>query len=256
MDLNRNVGSTRALGVVRLRPRGFHLRLLLICAVTLIGFVGFAFRAQSDSSITYDVLFSDYAGGAPLKWLANKGFQPQRDADNPRKVTFTPTGEFLRLETKRQAAGLLVSATDIPVYSKIRIKWGVDAFPPGASYAKGVRSEAIMVYVFFGTEKLPSGHFLVPDSPYFIGLFLSDSDPIGEGFKGRLFHAGGRYVCADRAQSGQSIITEYPIAVDFKQLFGQANLPAISGLGIDIDTENAKGNGVAKSFISEIEILR
>jgi len=255
MDSHESVGTTRAPGK---RPwqRGIRPHHLVICAVTLIGCLGLVFRVQSASSIAYDVLFSNYDGGSPLKWLANKGFKPQRDADNQSRITLTPTGEFLKLETKRQAAGLLLSEVNVPEYAKIRIKWGVDVFPPGASYAKGVRSEAIMVYVFFGNEKLPSGHFLVPNSPYFIGLFLSDSDPIGEGFKGRLFHAGGRYVCADHAQRGQLVITEYPIAEDFKRLFGQTHAPAISALGIAIDTENAKGNGLAKSFISEIELLR
>jgi hypothetical protein len=33
-------------------------------------------------------------------------------------------------------------------------------------------------------------------------------------------------------------------------------VPAVSGIGIGIDTEHAKGNGVAKSFISEIEFLK
>ena len=49
--------------------------------------------------------------------------------------------------------------------------------------------------------------------------------------------------------------TDFPIAASFRQLFGQTHTPAISGLGIGIDTENAKGSGAAKSFISEIELL-
>jgi hypothetical protein len=161
----------------------------------------------------------------------------------------------LVLETKTQAAGLLLSEVDVSTYSKIRIRWGVDAFPHGASYAKGVRSESIMVYVFFGTEKIRSGSFLIPDSPYFIGLFLCDSDPVGEAFKGRYFQAGGRYVCIDHARKGEEVTTDFPIAAIFRQLFGQTHAPAISGLGIGIDTESTKGSGVAKSFISEIELL-
>jgi hypothetical protein len=208
------------------------------------------------SSITYDVQFSDYVSGPTLQWLAKKGFEPQRDAANSKKVVFSHTGSALVLETSKQAAGLVLSQVNVHTYSNIRIKWGVNAFPPGASYANGVRSESIMVYVFFGTKKISSGHFLVPDSPYFIGLYLCDSDPVGQGFQGRYFKAGGRYVCVDRAPKGQEITTDYPIAETFKQFFGQSHAPPISGLGVGIDTENAKGNGVAKSFISEIELLR
>src|SRR6516165_9370857 len=64
---------------------------------------------------------------------------------------------------------------------------------------------------YLGTNP-SSGHFLVPDSPYFIGLFLCDSDPIGEGFRGRYFQAGGRYICIDRATKGKEITTDFPIA--------------------------------------------
>jgi len=238
------------------RMRRILLRHLVISMLVPVSLFGPVERAESASSITYDVVFTDYSGGPALKWLANKGFEPQRDATNQNRIILSPTAQHLELEAKRQATGLLLSPANVSEYSTIRIKWGVDAFPSGASYAKGVRSEAIMVYVFFGKEKLPSGHFLVPDSPYFIGLFLSDSDPVGEGFKGRLFHAGGRYVCADRAQKGQPITTDFPIAGTFKQQFGQSSALPISAIGVSIDTENAKGNGVAKSFISEIELLK
>jgi hypothetical protein len=223
--------------------------LMVISPVVLIG------TAQA-SSITYQVSFSDYVSGSILQWLAKKGFEPKRDTTNRNRVVLSHTGNAFVLETKRQAAGLLLSAVDVHTYSKIRIRWGVNIFPPGASYAKGVRSEAIMVFVFFGTEKISSGHFLVPNSPYFIGLYLCELDPIGEGFKGRYFQAGGRYVCVDHASIGKEVVTEFPIAETFKQFFGQSHAPAISGLGVGIDTENAKGNGVAKSFISEIELLQ
>jgi hypothetical protein len=223
--------------------------LIVVSAVLLTG-------TAHASSIAYDVLFSDYVSGSTLQWLAKKGFEPKRDATNGNKVVLSHAENALVLQTKKQAAGLLLSEVNIHTYSKIRIRWGVDDFPLGASYAKGIRSEAIMVYVFFGTKKISSGHFLVPDSPYFIGLFLCDSDPIGEGFQGQYFKAGGRYICIDRAPKGKEITTDYPIAETFKLTFGQSAAPAVSGIGIGIDTEHAKGNGVAKSFISQIEFLK
>jgi Protein of unknown function (DUF3047) len=230
-------------------------RRLVIWTLLVAGVVSIIVGAARASNVTYDVEFSDYLGGSTLHWLAKKGFEPKRDATNKNRVIISHSGSALVLETKTQAAGLLLSEINVRTYSKIRIKWGVDAFPNGASYAKGVRSESIMVYVFFGTEKIRSGSFLIPASPYFIGLFLCDSDPVGEAFKGRYFQDGGRYVCIDRAHKGQELITDFPIAESFKQLFGQSQSPSISGLGIGIDTESAKGNGAAKSFISEIELL-
>jgi hypothetical protein len=228
-----------------------RLHCLLIWMLTLFG-VGLVARAESASIISYDVSFSDYGGGSPFNWLASKGFEMKRRAG---EVFVTPAENVLVLETGEKAAGLLVSEVNVSRYSKIRITWGVSAFPPGASYVKGVRSEAIMVYVFFGSEKLPSGSPIIPDMPYFIGLSLCETDPVGEGFKGRYFQAGGRYVCIDRVHKGEAVITEYPIADAFRRLFGQSQAPAITGMGVAIDTESAKGNGVAKSFISKIEIL-
>jgi len=230
-------------------------RTLVICTVVVMS-AAFLVATARAAAITYDVIFMDYASGPTLQWLDKKGFEPERDATNSKKVVVSHTGNALVLETRKQAAGLLLSQVQIHTYSTIRIKWGVNAFPPGASYAKGVRSEAIMVYVFFGTEKISSGHFLVPDSPYFIGLYLCDSDPVGQGFTGRYFKAGGRYVCVDRAPIGKEVVTDFPIADAFKQFFGQNHAPPISGLGVGIDTENAQGNGVGKSFISEIELLQ
>jgi len=228
---------------------------LVVWTVVVMSLAFLAATAHAES-ITYDVIFTDYAGGPTLQWLDKKGYKPERDTTNSKKVVVSHTGKALSLETRKQAAGLLLSQVQIHTYSTMRITWGVNTFPPGASYAKGVRSEAIMVYVFFGTEKIESGHFLVPDSPYFIGLYLCDSDPVGQAFTGRYFKAGGRYVCIDRATIGKEVVTDYAIADAFKQFFGQKQPPPISGVGVGIDTENAKGNGVAKSFISEIEFLK
>jgi len=220
--------------------------------LTMLGVVGLVVHARSAPIISYDISFSGYSGGSPTDWLAGKGYELKREAGG---VFFVPVGNDLVLETKEKAAGLLVSEVNVPSYSNIRIKWGVDVFPPGASYVKGIRSEAIMVYAFFGNQKLPSGSSIIPDIPYFIGMSLCDSDPVGEGFKGRDFKTGGRYVCISRAHKGQTLTTEYPIADAFRRQFGQSRAPAITGLGIAIDTESAKGNGVAKSFISQIELL-
>jgi hypothetical protein len=106
------------------------------------------------------VSFADYSEGSILQWLAKKGFAPKRDAADPKRVVLSFANKSLVLETKRRAAGLLLNETDVQSYSRIRIAWGVDTFPAGASYAGGVRSEAIMVLIFFGSKKLPSGSLL------------------------------------------------------------------------------------------------
>ena len=58
-----------------------------------------------------------------------------------------------------------------------------------------------MLYIFFGTEKISSGHMLIPNSPYFIALFLCQDEQIDFPYKGRYFHASGRFVCLSKTQA-------------------------------------------------------
>jgi len=212
--------------------------------------------AEAAEHPAYSVDFTGFPGRNVLKWLGTKGFVPKQDAANGRKVVYDVEDGDLKLEAKSQALGLLLDETDVLNYSKIRIEWGVDAFPPGASYEKGVRSESVMIYVFFGKERISSGSFLIPDSPYFLGLFLCESGKTNEAFTGRFFQAGGRYICLDRPPLGQLVTTEYPIADAFTRIFGKSQAPDISGFGISIDTSSAKGKGTARAFVRKIEFLQ
>ena len=229
--------------------------LLAICAIAGSVTITSPIPARSADSLIYGVEFSGFPGGSVLRWLRSKGFQPKQDASNARKVVYSVSHGDLVLETKTHAFGLLLNETDVRDYSRVRIEWGIDAFPSGASYEKGIRSEAVMVYVFFGKERHASGSLFVPDSPYFIGLFLCESGSINEPFKGRYHHAGGRFICVDRPPLGVSVTTDFPIAEAFTRIFGKDRASDISGFGIAIDTANARGAGVAKSFIKKIEFL-
>ena len=228
----------------------------IYCTMLIFLFLISARSTESAPTVIYGVDFAGYAGGAVLPWLSAKGFVPKQDASNTRKIVYFDDEHDLVLATKTRAFALLLNEADVQGYSKIRIEWGVDIYPPGASYEKGVRAEAVMVYVFFGNERLASGSFLIPDSPYFIGLFLCESEPTGRAFTGRYYHAGGRFVCVDRPPPGELVTTEYPIAEAFTLLFGKSPAPVISGFGIAIDTNNAKGDGVAKAFVRKIEFVK
>jgi len=170
--------------------------LAIACSVLAVS------AARSASSVIYSVDFSGFSGGPVLRWLESKGFVPKRDASNSRRVVYSVAHDTLMLETKTRAFGLLLNEADVRGYSRVRIEWGVDAFPPGASYEKGIRSKAIMVYVFFGKQRHASGSLFVPDSPYFIGLFLCESDATNQPFTGRYHHTSGRFVCVDRPSPG------------------------------------------------------
>lgn len=229
---------------------------LALCAILGLVILVAARPAQPAQPVIYSVDFTGFPGGTILKWLSSKGFVPKQDASNANKVVYYDEDSDLVLETKTRAFGLLLNEADVRGYSKIRIEWGVNAYPPGASYEKGIRAEAVMVYVFFGKDRLSSGSLLIPDSPYFIGLFLCESGLTNEPFTGRYYRAGGRFLCVDRPPLGALVTTEYPIADAFTRIFGKDQAPDISGFGISIDTNNAKGNGVAKAFVRKIEFLK
>lgn len=212
--------------------------------------------ADPAGSVIYSEDFSGYRSGSVLKWLGSKGFQPKQDATNTSKISYVIEDGVLQLEAKQRAMGLLINETNFFDATDIRIDWGVNAFPPGASYEKGVRSESIMVYVFFGDKKVSSGSMLVPDSPYFIGLMLCESGKTDYPYTGRYFKAGGRYVCVNQTTAGTPMVSIFPIAESFQKYFDQATTPPISGFAISIDTDSAKGPGTAKSFITKIEFLR
>jgi len=259
MRTSRGAGQSRESGAAgKLAFLGGTSRraFVALLAIALLGLAGPGKPAQSASSIIYAIDFAGFAGGSVLKWLEARGFLPRQDAGNANRIVYSVARDTLNLETKTRAFGLLLNETDVRDYSKIRIEWGVDAFPQGASYENGVRSEAVMVYVFFGKERHSSGSLFIPDSPYFIGLFLCESGATNQPFTGRYHQASGRFVCVDRPSPGAPVTTEYPIAEAFTRIFGKHQAPDISGFAISIDTASTPGTGVAKSFIKKIEFLK
>lgn len=216
--------------------------LLAICAIAALTATAPIHLARA-ADAQRGVDFSGFTGGSVLSWLGTKGFKPKQDASNARRVVYSAAPDQLELETKSRAFGLLLKEMDVRDPSRVHIEWGVDAFPPGASYEKGIRSEAIMVYIFFGKERRASGSMFVPDSPYFLALFLCESDATDKPFKGRYHHASGRFICVARPQPGAIDATDFPLAETFKRVFGKN----------EVDTSNVTGSGAAKSFIRRIE---
>ena len=212
--------------------------------------------AAADSAVAYQVDFMGYTSGPALQWLRQKGFVAEQDADNQSKIVLSIHDGALVLEAKKRALGLLLNEEDVPGSGRIRIEWGVDAFPEGVSYDKDIRSEPIMVYTFFGKKRVASGSLLVPDSPYFIGLFLCESGRTNHPYTGRYFKAGGRFVCVSLARVGEKVVSEFDLGAAAMKYFKLSEVPPISGFAIGIDTDKAKGSATAKSYIRKIEYLK
>ena len=202
--------------------------------------------------------FSDYKpdSGSVRDWLAAKGFGFERDTKDPNTIVLSFKDGRLHLETQAPAFGLIYTQLDVPKVSRIKITWGVARFPANASYERKVRNEALMVYAFFGHDELPSGSLFIPDSPYFIGMFLCDQDPIERPFTGRYYEKGGRFVCLGHPKPGVRVTTEFDLASAFKRYFGRDLPSAVSGISLEIDTSQSGDRGRAAAFIDRIDLLK
>jgi len=149
--------------------------------------------------------FSGYTGGSVEKWLVTRGFKFEKDAKNRTLLGLSITNQTLELTANGHLTGFIFNdSINLDNVGRVRINWGVRRYPQEASYENKVNNEALMLYIFFGKEKVSSGHVLIPNSPYFIGLFLCQDEQINFPYKGRYFHAGGRFVWASPIQGRRS----------------------------------------------------
>lgn len=205
--------------------------------------------------VKYVIDFSNYSGGSVRKWLESKGFYYDGAAKYLTEIEFSIQDGMLFIKTKQPVRGFLVYKDIIlSKVSKVRIEWGIIKYPKDASFENGNRNQALGLYIFFGSEKLTSGHFLIPDLPYFISLFLGEADEINMPYKGRFFHTGGRFVCVGNPELKETVISEFDLASAF-QLYYKKESPAISGLCLEVDTTTTGGGGKAESYIKRIEFI-
>ncbi len=166
----------------------------------------------------------------------------------------------LVLEAKRRAFGFMPNeSVNVPEFTYVEIDWGVNKFPVGASYEHGVRNEGIMVVIFMGDERQPRGSLFIPNSPYFVGLYLCfGDDRINHPYVGSFFKKSGRYVCGDRSEERQLVTTRFNLLEAYRAYFDKErdDDPAISGLALALDTKKAGDGGKSSAFIREIRFYR
>lgn len=238
---------------------------LLIFLLFMISSVDSAFSEEVDDKarkedtfqkVNFMIDFTDYEKGSVDSWLKGKGFEFKIDAQNRKKLDLEVGEEGLILDIKKSMLGIILNeGVDLEEFTSIRLEWGVLDYPEGASYEQGIRNEALMVIVFFGYDKISSGHFLIPNTPYFIGFFLGREEKVGKGYVGRYFKKSGTYVCLGNPKEGETIISEYNLVDAFKREYEKDEVPLISGIALSIDTQKAKNQGKAKAFIKSVEFL-
>ena len=213
----------------------------------------------NEEQLVHMIRFSDYESGPIEAWLSTKGFQFERDVKRRNRVDLYVDSDRLVIETHRKAFGMMQNeSVDLPEFTYVEIDWGVKKHPEGASYEQGLRNEAIMVIVFMGDERRPSGSMLIPNSPYFIGLFLcSGDDRRGHPYLGSYFKKSGRYVCLDSPEPGEIVTSRFNLLDGYRTYFDKErdDNPGISGLAVSVDTQKGK-DGRALALIQEIRFYR
>lgn len=209
----------------------------------------------SDNKVLYSLDFTNVTASDPRAWLKEKGFSKiESAAKDQNKLALSFVNNSLVFDTKGQIfAFILNPSMHVDGAKKIRITWGVNNFPTDASYEKGIRNEALMVYVYFGDQDKDSGSFFIPNCPYFLGLYLGQNDTIGKPYTGRHFTEGGRFVCIGKPQTDQTVVSEYNLAEGFKAAFpSEPTLPFVAGIALEVETSST---GPAKAFLKKIELL-
>jgi hypothetical protein len=204
----------------------------------------------------YLIDFSDYEEGSVDEWLEKKGFKFEQAARDRKKLDLDVDEGALILEAKTRLRGFIVNDSLEPrKYSGVRVEWGVVKYPRGASYEAEVNNEAIQVLIFFGYEKISSGHLVLPNSPYFIGLFLGRHDMPYKAYMGKYYQEGGRFVCMGNPLPGETIVSEFDLVYAFKRYFQKDEVPRITGVALVMDTTSSGDDGRAVAFVNRIEFF-
>jgi Protein of unknown function (DUF3047) len=216
-------------------------------------------KQQADhgfQKVNLSIDFSDYSEGPLDEWLEAKGFRPEEEVKSEGPLELSSNEGSLILETKGRVRRFIMNEEiQLEKFSKIRIKWGIIKYPKDASYERKVNNEALMLYIFFGYNKLSSGHLAIPNLPYFIGLFLGKEDQINTPYEGKYFHQGGRFVCVGNPKPNETVITEFDLITAFQTYFGKDEVPMISGISLGVDTSSSGDEGKAAAYIQKIEFL-
>jgi len=211
---------------------------------------------ESVRKVTFSIDFFVEQGRSVEEWLDSMGFTFDDAVKNPNLIELEFTGNALVAQAKQPVRGFLYNeSVDLRQFTTVRLVWGVLKYPQGASYEKNINNEALMVYIFFGDDKLASGSLLIPDSPYFLGLYLGKDDTVGKVYKGRYYHQGGRFICLGNPAPGQTVVSELNLIEAFRSYFEKDHVPVISGISLSVDTSASGDGGKASAFIKSIEFF-
>lgn len=224
---------------------------ILACCIALSASEMARAQTGSASEIAYE--FRAQPHGA-RQWLASQGFELRYAAGNASSVRIVLGDNGLTIETLGPAEPILAKPNiRLRQPAQLSITWGVNRYPVGANWDAGANNEAIMVMVFFGTEKYSDGLF-VPTSPYFIGFFLCERGRRNVPLSGRSYPNVGRYICVDGPAAGQEVTSTISLDQIFRAAFRTGTVPPVSGFAIEADTTQVGRDARSSAWIKSIKI--
>lgn len=220
----------------------------IVCALIL-----WAPCPGSAQEVIYTIDFSTQPSGDAIPWLKANGYEFKLGFEN---LSPTFRDGALHLKTDVPEAGLagiiFEEGKELSRVKSVRIEWGVETFPEGADWEKGIKRLPIALMISFGRERLPSGFWFSP-APYFISPFIGKNETEGKAYTGRFWTEGGRYLCTKMEKEGAPIVTVVALEQQFKTLFAKSEVPSISAIGMQM---NSKGTaGKAAAWIKKIQFL-
>jgi hypothetical protein len=212
---------------------------------------------KSDAEVIYTLDFSRRADASPDEWFADQGFHFTEEAKNRKSIDlfFNDTG--LVVMSNKKARGFILNKNiELKEFSSIRVTWGIIRYPRDIPRPSNTINEGLFLVVFFGSEKVPSGHVWLPDTYPFIGLFLGRDEQAGVPYKGTFYHKAGRLFCQGNPRPFETVTSVFDLKATYKSFFGADRPAPINGIGIGVNTLFAGENGKAAAYINKIEILK
>lgn len=210
--------------------------------------------AESDTTgdrIVASIDFTHQDSGDAMPWLREQGFEFHLSAD---QINPQFRDNRLMLETSGQYAGLISKPVNIDDVDRVRITWGVSKYPEGADWEAGIYRVPIAVMLSFGEETVDSGSLLMPDTPYFVGLFLGEHEQEGRAYTAQYYREAGRYFCQPCSpEPGKLVTTEFDFDRALKRNFNISSGLPVTSVGIQMNTNDTRGG--AQAFVKKIEFL-
>lgn len=211
---------------------------------------------QPSGDILYQLDFTQADKDGRL-WLRKQGFTLQKDMATGKSIQLIGgnSDKGLYIASDKPSFGLAVKdGLNFHDIEKVVLEWGVQIYPTGASWQRQINREALMVSLFFGS-KVKADRIYLPDSPYFVGMFLCQDDLVRTPYIGKSYRDTGRFICLDRPERGSIIVSSFDVESAYLNWFSTGVIPPLTGIGIELDTSGLP-EGQAGAYLKRITFYR